>query len=123
LAEKHYKNVVVYCTAGVARNNVGSWPICAVEFLGTERNLAFYTAKDDAMLRDANFGLFAWDGKSKGTLRNVRLMAERGKPSAIYVSSKKDFVTVRTPQDFERLEHQVATETNEGLFSDSWRAA
>jgi hypothetical protein len=59
------------CTNGFCRNNVGNWPLHAVEYHGRDRGLEFYTSKDDAMLQDADFGLFGWDGKSKGTLRNV----------------------------------------------------
>lgn len=77
LAGHHYPSVLIYCTNGVCRNNVGHWPLHAVEYHGRDRGLEFYTVKDDAMLQDADFGLFGWDGKSKGTLRNVRIMAER----------------------------------------------
>src|SRR5579859_6703867 len=80
LAERGYSAVVVYCTAGECRNNVAGWPQHTVEYKGRDRGLEFYTAKDDAMLQDADYGLFAWDGKSKGTLRNIRKMAEHGKP-------------------------------------------
>ncbi|MEX0774183.1 MAG: hypothetical protein WD042_00570 [Phycisphaeraceae bacterium] len=81
----------------MCRNNVGDWPLHAVEYHGQGRGFEFYTAKDDAMLQDADCGLFSRDGKSKGTLRNVRKMAEQGKPSAVYVSPIKKFVTVRNP--------------------------
>jgi len=103
LARQNYPSVVIYCTNGVCRNNVGNWPLHAVEFHGRNGGLEFYTAKDDAMLHDADFGLFGWDGKSKGTLRNVRIMAERGKPSTVYVSPIKKFVTVRNPRDLSSL--------------------
>ncbi|MCY2952949.1 MAG: hypothetical protein NTU53_13385 [Planctomycetota bacterium] len=124
LAERDYHAVVVYCTAGECRNNVGDWPQHAVEYQGRDRGLEFYTAKDDAMLRDADFGLFAWDGKSKGTLRNIRKMAERGKPSAVYVSPIQKFVTVRNAQDASALSRDMETDvaTSEDLFSDTWRA-
>ncbi len=120
LAEHHYPSVVIYCTNGVCRNNVGNWPLHAVEYRGRDRGLEFYTAKDDAMLQDANFGLFGWDGRSKGTLRNVRIMAERGKPSAVYVSPIKKFVTVRNPHDVTTLspEMDAPTAQSEDLFSE-----
>lgn len=123
LADSGYREVLVYCTAGLARNNVGDWPIRAVEYHGKDRGLEFYTAKDDAMLREADYGLFAWDGKSKGTLRNVQLMAERQRPSTIYVSPLRQFVTVRTSDDFARLSRDMDRQAGlpEELFSDSWR--
>lgn len=123
LAEHSYDAVVVYCTAGICRNNVGNWPVTAVEYLGRDRGREFYTAKDDAMVRDADFGLFAWDGKSKGTLRNACKMAEQGKPSAVYVSTTRKFVTVRSCEDTSKLSAELDTTVSAGeeLFSDSWR--
>jgi hypothetical protein len=124
LAEKGYGAVTVYCTSGECRNNVGAWPQHAVEYQGNDRGLAFYTAKDDAMLRDADFGLFAWDGKSKGTLRNIREMAARGKPSAVFVSPLHRFITVRTAEDAGALSMDVDSHRTGSvdLFSKSWRA-
>lgn len=123
LADNGYREVLVYCTAGEARNNVGDWPIHAVAYEGEDRGLEFYTAKDDAMLRDADYGLFAWDGKSKGTLRNVRMMAERQRPSSVYVSPRRHFVTVRTLDDAAKLSSEMDEHTRspEELFSDSWK--
>ena len=123
LADNGYREVVVYCTLGEWRNNVGDWPIRAVEYRGKDRGREFYTAKDDAMLREADYGLFAWDGKSQGTLRNVRMMAERQRPSSIYVSPIRQFVTVRNPDDAAKLSRDMDKQTglSEELFSDSWR--
>ena len=123
-AKNHYPSVLIYCTAGICRNNVGNWPLHVVDYQGRDRGLEFYTAKDDAMLQDANFGLFGWDGKSKGTLRNVRKMAEQGKPSAVYVSPIKKFITVRKPEDVSSLSPNMGTSVtkSDDLFSDAWRA-
>lgn len=123
LAEHEYHAVVIYCTAGECRNNVGDWPKKSVEYLGRDHGRDFYTAKDDAMLRDADFGLFAWDGKSKGTLRNIRKMAEQGKPSVVYVSPVKKFVTVRNAQGASALSRDMEPDvaSSEDLFCDKWR--
>lgn len=124
LADQGYRSVFVYCTNGQCRNNVGDWPKQSVEFHGHGRGLEFYTAKDDAMLRDADYGLFAWDGKSKGTLRNIRRMAEQAKPSAVYVSPSKRFMTIRTADDADALsQHMEPLVTgSEDLFSDTAEA-
>jgi hypothetical protein len=121
LADHGYRSVCVYCTNGQCRNNVGDWPKQAVEFSGGGRGFDFYTAKDDAMLRDADYGLFAWDGTSKGTLRNIRRMAEQGKPSAVYVSSIKKFVTVRNANDAIALSRDAEAIVigSEDLFADA----
>ena len=120
-AEHAYSNVEVYCTAGECRNNVGAWPLHTVEYAGRDRGLAFYTAKDDAMIQDADYGLFAWDCKSKGTLRNIRLMAERGKASAVYVFPWKKFVTIHNSTDALSLtqDEQVGTVETHNLFIDN----
>ncbi len=119
-AEHHYPSVIVYCTNGVCRNNVGNWPLNPVPYNGRDRGLEFYTAKDEAMLQDADYGLFGWDGKSKDTLRNVRIMAEQGKPSAIYVSPIKKFVTVRNIDDVAALspDMDATTVKSDSLFSE-----
>jgi hypothetical protein len=121
LAEQGYRAVRVYCTSGICRNNIGDWPIQAVEYEGHDRGLEFYTAKDDAMLSDADYGLFAWDGKSKGTLRNICKMAERGRPSAVYISRKKKFVITRNAQDALALSQDIETELipSQDLFSEA----
>jgi hypothetical protein len=120
LAEHGYSLVMVYCTAGECRNNVGAWPVHAIEYQGRDRGLEFYTAKDDAMLRDADYGLFAWDGKSKGTVRNIRKMAEQGKPCVVYISSIKKYVTVRDSKDASALSANTSGEATASpdLFSD-----
>jgi len=76
------------------------------------------------MLQDADFGLFGWDGKSQGTLRNVRRMAEQGKPSAVYVSPIKRFVTVRNAEDVSALSPgmDVGMARSEDLFSETRQA-
>jgi hypothetical protein len=124
LAEHHYPSVVIYCTNGVCSNNVGKWPLNAGNYKSRDRGFEFYTAKDDAMLQDADFGLFGWDGRSKGTLRNVQKMAEQGKPSAVYVSPIKRFVTIRNPQDVSSLapDMDAAVAKPEDLFSETWHA-
>lgn len=123
LAEKGYRSVFVYCTNGQCRNNVGDWPIRAVDFRGRGRGLEFFTAKDDAMLRDADYGLFAWDGKSKGTLRNIREMAEQRKQSVVYVSPNRRFVTIRRLEEVEMLSPDGTTDSPASLdlFSDATR--
>lgn len=117
-AKHHYPSVIVYCTGGICRNNIGNWPMHVVEYTGRDRGLKFYTAKDDAMLHDANYGLFGWDGKSKGTLRNIRKLSEQGKPSSVYFSPLKKFVTIRSPQDVSSLSAEGKKEDIQNLLGD-----
>lgn len=120
-ADHGFRSVLVYCTNGECRNNVGNWPRQAIPFHGRGHGREFYTAKDDAMLHDADYGLFAWDGKSQGTLRNIRKMAEQNKPSAVYVSPIGKFMTVRNAQDSAALSQnlEAIAMTPEELFADA----
>lgn len=95
LLEKGYENVVVYCTETTCRNNLAGWQVKSIPFAGDKKGgFKFYTAKDDAMAEDADFGLMLWDGKSKGTLRNILNLAERSKKTVVYFSPDRRFLTV-----------------------------
>jgi hypothetical protein len=102
-AERQYANVLVYCTAGDCRNNVGRWPTRAVDAPHRTRDFAFFTAKDAAMAEDANVGLALWDGQSTGTLVNVARLVARSKPAVLYVAPTKTFSTLKTPDDLATL--------------------
>lgn len=98
-AEQHYANVLVFCTAGDCRNNVGHWPIRAVDAPHRVRDFAFFTAKDAAMADEADVGLALWDGQSSGTIVNVARLVARAKPAVVYVAPLKTFATMKTPDD------------------------
>jgi hypothetical protein len=102
-AEQQYANVLVFCTAGDCRNNVGHWPIRAVDAPHRARDFAFFTAKDAAMAGEADVGLALWDGQSTGTIVNVARLVVRAKPAVIYVAPEKTFLTLKTADDLARL--------------------
>lgn len=104
LSERQYARVTVYCTNGVCRHNVGNWPVFAVAHPTSRRDRSFYSAKDDAMIRGADYGLFAWDERSKGTQRNIRLMAELAKPSVVFLSRTGSTVEIRRSSDLDSLQ-------------------
>ncbi len=103
LAEKEYKNVVVYHSEGNCRNNLGNWSVKTVPFTGEKKGFAYYTAKDDEMLKDADFGLMIWDGKSKGTLRNILGLINIGKKTVVFLSQKQVFITISSSDKLEQL--------------------
>lgn len=102
-AEQRYPNVLVFCTAGDCRNNVGNWTVRAVEAPHRARDFAFFTAKDAAMAEEADVGLALWDGESSGTIVNVARLVARSKPAVVYVAPKKTFSTLKTPDDLVEL--------------------
>lgn len=102
LAEWSYPNVVVYFVGSRPRNNVGDWtalPVAAPRRRGFE----FYAAKDVQMAHDADTGLMLWDGKSRGTLSNVRTLVDKHKPVDVYVSKRGSFLSVRSHADLRDL--------------------
>ena len=80
LLKKKYKNVIVYFTGENIRNNVGNWESNKI-ISGTDnkKGRELYTVKDKAMAKDADYGLMVWDGKSKGTLGNIKEMKNQNK--------------------------------------------
>ncbi len=80
-----YRNITVYCIGGMPRNNVGQWPTMGVEPTGQPGSREFFTAKDKKMAADCDSGLLIWDGKSRGTKRNVvhRLFMTAARPSSM----------------------------------------
>lgn len=78
LAERGYKQVTVYCSGDVPRNNVGGWSVVTLH--SDKRGYEFYRQKDIAMSADCDSGFMIWDGKSKGTKQNIADLERLGKP-------------------------------------------
>jgi adenine-specific DNA-methyltransferase len=97
-SKKHYPNVVVYCTAGECRNNLGNWRVANVRAPHRTRDFEFFTAKDAAMAGEADFGLMLWDGKSVGTLVNVARMVACRKPVVLFSRMTRSFKTLKSPE-------------------------
>ena len=58
----NYPYVIVYCSGDAPRHNEGNWPV------------EVRRAKDKAMIEDCGEGLCLWDGRSKGTLQNIKVL-------------------------------------------------
>jgi hypothetical protein len=103
LADRRYERVVVYSVTGMLRNNVGHWEVRSVDAPRGARGFDLYSVKDAQMAKDASYGLMLWDGKSRGTLENVRNLLAQGKPVAVYLGPVRRFVSVRSPEDLHKL--------------------
>jgi hypothetical protein len=103
LADRGYERVVVYAVTGMLRNNVGDWKVCSVDAPKGARGFDLYSVKDTQMAKDASYGLMLWDGKSRGTLENVRNLLAHGKPVAVHLSPARRFVSLRSPEDLQKL--------------------
>ena len=89
LDEAGYRNVVVYFSGGVCRNNIGNWETHQVSPGNGKRGFWFYAAKDIAMSRVADYGFMIWDGESVGTVHNVLNMLGGGKLVVVYFAPEK----------------------------------
>ena len=103
LADRQYKNVLVFCAGRDCRNNIGSWETRKIISDRKEKDFKFYTAKDTVMSEEADYGLMLWDGKSKGTLNNILNLLEQEKQVAVYFSPKKNFHDIRSRNDLKTL--------------------
>ncbi|HWM89524.1 MAG TPA: hypothetical protein VN493_02025 [Thermoanaerobaculia bacterium] len=110
LKERSYPDVVVFCTAGECRNNLGGWPIEPVAAPHKVRDFEFFTAKDAAMARKADVGLMIWDGKSSGTMVNAARLVGSGKPVVIYMAPSRIFRTIKSPAQLEELLGDIPSE-------------
>lgn len=103
LADRRYDRVVVYAVAGSLRNNVGDWKVCLVDPPRGARGFELYSVKDKQMAKDASYGLMLWDGKSRGTLENIRNLLAQGKPVAVHLGPARRFVSLKSTEDFHKL--------------------
>lgn len=104
LCEANADSALVYCSGSAPRNNLGRWPVKSIE-VGELKpgSRAFFTAKDVAMAKDADFGLMVWDCKSSGTLNNVIELLQRNKKSVVFVNKVKTFQNVGDVAQLEEL--------------------
>ncbi|CAD5988734.1 hypothetical protein PCC9214_05451 (plasmid) [Planktothrix tepida] len=65
----NYPSVQVWHIGNKPRNNIGNWH--TVEVSGN------YTDRDRSMHRYCKFGLAIWDGRSRGTKRNIEQLGNR----------------------------------------------
>lgn len=103
LADRGYERVIVYAIAGSLRNNVGHWKVYLVNPPKGAHGFELYSAKDKQMANDASYGLMLWDGKSRGTLENVRNLLAQRKPVAVYLRSARRFVSLKSREDLDKL--------------------
>ncbi len=103
LASRGYEKVVIYAVSGRLRNNIGHWNVQSIHPPRGARGFDLYAAKDIQMAKDACYGLMLWDGKSRGTLENVRNLLAQGKPVAVHFGPERRLVSLRSPADLLKL--------------------
>jgi len=98
LQEMNYRNVVVFCMRE-CRNNLGGWPTRCISSDNVKGGFDYYSKKDERMARDSDCGLMLWDGKSRGTLRNIVQLLQADKTVLVYLGPEKKFYTLEGPTD------------------------
>ncbi len=100
---KHYRNVEVFCSGKICRNNVGDWRTRNIPVDTRKRDAQFYSAKDRVMAQKATIGLMLWDGKSVGTLLNLFRLLRLNKKAVIYNVPEKKFQEFRNQVEWENF--------------------
>ena len=103
LAEKAYRNVIVYCMGNHCRNNVGSWPVEQIYADNQIKDFAYYATKDEKMAHLASYGFMIWDGKSKGTLNNILNLLQLQKNILVYFLPDKSCYKLKSSKDLTTL--------------------
>lgn len=88
LAEKGYRNVTVYVSGDIVRNNVRDFAVKHIRVNDDVSGFEFYRRKDTAMANDADCGLMLWDEKSKGTKCNIDELRSQQKECAVILDNK-----------------------------------
>ncbi|MCE2433239.1 MAG: hypothetical protein J4F29_10015 [Candidatus Latescibacteria bacterium] len=113
LAEKAYRDVIVYCMGDHCRNNVGSWPVEQIYADNQLKDFAYYTTKDAKMAQVASYGFMVWDGKSKGTLNNILNLLDLQKNILVYFSPDRSCDKLKSHDDLTALLKKCSSEIKE----------
>lgn len=101
LNKKDYKNVTVFASKGIARNNYGNWKIENVVVDDNVTGFDFYATKDLSMAKNANIGFMIWNGKSKGTFNNMINLLNLEKEVILYYVPTKKFYRLKKMRHLE----------------------
>lgn len=103
LANKQYRNVIVFCMQNQCRNNLGDWQSRHVVTRLRNNDFEFYAVKDLAMTKETDYGFMLWDSKSKGTLNNIVNLLRENKPVVIYFSPTKTLHSLYNLGDLSKI--------------------
>jgi hypothetical protein len=119
LASRRYSNVVVFCMEGGCRNNVGDWATRTIASADSSRHdFAHYSRKDREMVRETDYGLMLWDGRSRGTLTSTIDLVRRNKPVVVYLARERSFYEVRNSNQLREILKHVDPSVLEVVDSD-----
>ena len=94
LNRKKYKNVTIYASKGVARNNYGNWEVKNIPVDKKVTGFEFYATKDLSMAKNADVGMMIWDGESRGTFNNIINLLKLEKVVILYYIPTRRFYKI-----------------------------
>ncbi len=115
LAEMRYPNVVVFCSGGHCRNNLGNWNVKNISVDSKLKGRDFYTQKDKAMAAEADYGLVLWDGKSPGSFNNIMELVKNRKKALVYFTPDRKFYTLSGLDDAQNLLNRCDRDSLAGI--------
>jgi hypothetical protein len=115
-SSRNYRNVLIFASNGIVRNNVGNWPIRTVEADSHTQGFDFYAAKDQMMAESADYGLMIWNGESKGTLNNIINLVSLGKKTVLFFCLQEKFFTINSIDDISTIVTKLCPEPTNKLF-------
>lgn len=95
LTERGIKDIVVYHATKLPRNNIGNNKTVRIIAGVSENVVNFFTAKDIKMSEDCDYGIVFWDGRSKGTNRNILRLLNLGKQVCIFRKIESSWTYVK----------------------------
>lgn len=121
LAEKNYKNVVVYTTDEQVRNNVGSWTVKKISSNGRSEERDIRAQKDIAMSNAATKGIAissSDDRPGSAMAKNLQRLNDSEKPIQFY-DYKKDLMSDMSRK--KQLAHSQDDELyHHGILGQKW---
>lgn len=124
LADKAYRNVVVFCTGNTLRNNLGHWQTSAIPTTSVRKDFQYFAVKDRAMAKTADYALMVWDGKSVGTILNILRMVRANKIAVLYDIPSQEFITFRSSRDWDgfilELSDDLIAKLRERATDEEW---
>jgi hypothetical protein len=122
LSKINYRNVFIYSSGEECRNNIGQWEVKYIKSKSHKKDFKFYSLKDLEMSKDADYGFMIWDGKSRGTLSNIKNLLNNNKTCLLYISPHKTFYNIKSYNDLHSISKQqpsLNTELHSQLLFDA----
>lgn len=106
IAAQNYSNVTVYSIYPMPRFKLEQFNKKHIEpQIVSKKERELQTEKDAAMTLDSDFSLIIWDGKSKGSYKNILRALENDKKIRVYLSTEDTYLKPEkvTPQETEYI--------------------